>query len=59
MSKAIKLSVLDQSPVIHGHTASDALAATVELAQAADVGSHAAHLKSYQLLAQALALKAN
>ncbi|PLZ01204.1 LLM class flavin-dependent oxidoreductase [Burkholderia sp. WAC0059] len=30
------LSVLDQSPVIAGHTAADALAATVELAQLAD-----------------------
>ncbi|MDF3838173.1 LLM class flavin-dependent oxidoreductase [Cupriavidus basilensis] len=32
----LRLSVLDQSPVIAGHTARDALAATVELAQAAD-----------------------
>ncbi|RZT41216.1 LLM class flavin-dependent oxidoreductase [Cupriavidus agavae] len=32
----LRLSVLDQSPVIHGHTARDALAATVELAQMAD-----------------------
>ncbi|WP_233864174.1 LLM class flavin-dependent oxidoreductase [Paraburkholderia adhaesiva] len=30
------LSVLDQSPVIAGHTAGDAIAATVELAQLAD-----------------------
>ena len=30
------LSVLDQSPVIAGHTAADAIAATVELAQLAD-----------------------
>jgi luciferase family oxidoreductase group 1 len=36
MSGQIKLSVLDQSPVITGYTARDALAATVELAQAAD-----------------------
>ncbi|MFS8974982.1 LLM class flavin-dependent oxidoreductase [Cupriavidus necator] len=33
----LRLSVLDQSPVIAGHTARDALAATVELAQLADV----------------------
>ena len=32
----MKLSILDQSPVIHGHSAADAVAATVELAQAAD-----------------------
>lgn len=32
----MRLSVLDQSPVIAGHTARDALAATVELAQLAD-----------------------
>lgn len=32
----LRLSVLDQSPVIHGHTARDALAATVDLAQLAD-----------------------
>ncbi len=32
----MKLSILDQSPVIHGHSASDAIAATIELAQAAD-----------------------
>ncbi|WP_458762067.1 LLM class flavin-dependent oxidoreductase [Cupriavidus basilensis] len=32
----LRLSVLDQSPVIAGHNARDALAATVELAQAAD-----------------------
>jgi luciferase family oxidoreductase group 1 len=31
-----KLSVLDQTPVIHGHNAADALAATLELAQLAD-----------------------
>ena len=30
------LSVLDQSPVIAGHTAADAIAATIELAQLAD-----------------------
>jgi luciferase family oxidoreductase group 1 len=36
MNRSIKLSVLDQSPVIAGYTASDALAATIELAQAAD-----------------------
>ncbi len=32
----MKLSVLDQSPVIHGHTAADAIAATIDLAQMAD-----------------------
>lgn len=32
----LRLSVLDQSPVIAGHTARDALAATVDLAQMAD-----------------------
>ncbi|MBN4675971.1 LLM class flavin-dependent oxidoreductase [Pandoraea nosoerga] len=32
----IKLSILDQTPVIHGHSVADAIAATVELAQAAD-----------------------
>lgn len=32
----LRLSVLDQSPVIHGHSARDALAATVDLAQMAD-----------------------
>ncbi|MDR5833089.1 LLM class flavin-dependent oxidoreductase [Caballeronia sp. LZ034LL] len=31
-----KLSVLDQTPVIHGHTAADAIAATLDLAQLAD-----------------------
>lgn len=31
-----KLSVLDQTPVIHGHTTADAIAATLELAQLAD-----------------------
>ena len=31
-----RLSILDQSPVITGHTASDAIAATIELAQLAD-----------------------
>jgi luciferase family oxidoreductase group 1 len=36
MNARVKLSVLDQSPVIFGHSASDALAATVDLAQAAD-----------------------
>ena len=30
------LSILDQSPVIAGHTSADAIAATVELAQLAD-----------------------
>jgi alkanesulfonate monooxygenase SsuD/methylene tetrahydromethanopterin reductase-like flavin-dependent oxidoreductase (luciferase family) len=30
------LSVLDQTPVIDGHTVADAIAATVELAQLAD-----------------------
>ncbi|MFP4903410.1 hypothetical protein ACLFKT_30630, partial [Paraburkholderia sp. BR14261] len=30
------LSVLDQSPVIAGHSAADAIAATIELAQLAD-----------------------
>ena len=32
----MRLSVLDQSPVISGHSARDALAATLELAQAAE-----------------------
>ncbi|AJC19726.1 LLM class flavin-dependent oxidoreductase [Pandoraea pulmonicola] len=32
----IKLSILDQTPMIHGHSVADAIAATVELAQAAD-----------------------
>src|SRR5260370_17573242 len=32
----VKLSVLDQTPVILGHTAADAIAATVDLAQLAD-----------------------
>src|SRR6202012_4954021 len=32
----VKLSVLDQTPVIHGHTAADAIAATVDLARLAD-----------------------
>ncbi|MFZ6648359.1 LLM class flavin-dependent oxidoreductase [Undibacterium sp. TJN25] len=36
MKSAVKLSVLDQSPVIEGHTARDALAASIELAQLAD-----------------------
>jgi luciferase family oxidoreductase group 1 len=31
-----KLSVLDQTPVIHGHSTADALAATLDLAQLAD-----------------------
>lgn len=35
-SARIKLSILDQTPVIHGHSVADAIAATVELAQAAD-----------------------
>ena len=34
--KPVKLSVLDQTPVIEGHKVTDAIAATVELAQAAD-----------------------
>lgn len=33
---AVRLSILDQSPVIHGHSARDAIAATVDLAQMAD-----------------------
>jgi luciferase family oxidoreductase group 1 len=32
----MRLSVLDQSPILHGHTAADALKATVELAKLAD-----------------------
>ena len=32
----MKLSVLDQSPIIAGRTAADAIAATLELAQAAE-----------------------
>ena len=32
----IRLSVLDQSPVIYGHSARDAIAATVDLAQLTD-----------------------
>ena len=32
----MKLSILDQSPIITGHTAADAIAATLELAQAAE-----------------------
>ncbi|MEJ0002940.1 MAG: MsnO8 family LLM class oxidoreductase [Pararobbsia sp.] len=32
----VKLSVLDQTPVIQGHTAADAVAATIDLAQLAD-----------------------
>ena len=32
----MKLSVLDQSPIIAGHTAADAIAATLELTQAAE-----------------------
>ena len=32
----MKLSILDQSPIISGHTAADAIAATLELAQAAE-----------------------
>lgn len=40
-SVPVKLSVLDQSPVIAGHTAADAIAATVDLAQLADdLGYH-------------------
>lgn len=31
-----KLSVLDQTPVIHGHSTADAIAATLDLAQLAD-----------------------
>ena len=38
---SIRLSILDQSPVITGHSASDAIAATIELAQMADsLGYH-------------------
>ncbi len=37
----MKLSVLDQSPIVHGHTPADALRETVALAQAADaMGFH-------------------
>jgi len=36
MPPTIKLSVLDQTPVIDGHKVSDAIAATVDLAQMAD-----------------------
>lgn len=36
MKSRVKLSVLDQTPVIDGHRVADAIAATVELAQAAD-----------------------
>ncbi len=37
----MRLSVLDQSPIVHGHTPADALARTVELAQAAEqLGYH-------------------
>ena len=32
----MKLSVLDQSPIVAGRTAADAIAATLELAQAAE-----------------------
>lgn len=32
----VKLSVLDQSPIITGHSAADAITATIELAQAAE-----------------------
>ncbi|HEV7833779.1 MAG TPA: LLM class flavin-dependent oxidoreductase, partial [Caballeronia sp.] len=31
-----KLSVLDQTPVIHGHSTADAIAATLDLARLAD-----------------------
>lgn len=41
MTTPIRLSLLDQTPVIAGHTVADAVAATVELAQAADdLGYH-------------------
>jgi luciferase family oxidoreductase group 1 len=37
----MRLSVLDQSPIVHGHTPAEALARTVELAQAAEqLGYH-------------------
>jgi hypothetical protein len=36
ISPKIRLSILDQSPVISGHSASDAIAATIDLAQMAD-----------------------
>ena len=34
--KRVRLSLLDQTPVIEGHSVADAIAATVDLAQAAD-----------------------
>ena len=36
MNESTRLSILDQSPVITGHSASDAIAATIDLAQMAD-----------------------
>lgn len=36
MPASLRLSVLDQTPVIHGQSVNDAIAATIELAQAAD-----------------------
>jgi hypothetical protein len=36
VSNPVKLSVLDQTPVIDGYRVVDAVAATVELAQLAD-----------------------
>lgn len=41
MSATFRLSLLDQTPVIEGHSVADAIAATVDLAQAADdLGFH-------------------
>ncbi len=41
MSRKLRLSVLDQSPIISGHTPAQALRATIELAQAAEkLGFH-------------------
>ena len=43
----MRLSMLDQSPIISGHTAADAIAATLDLAQAgwnADKSEDAARL---------------
>ena len=36
MTPGVRLSMLDQTPVIEGHSVADAIAATVDLAQAAD-----------------------
>lgn len=36
MNTGVRLSLLDQTPVIEGHSVADAIAATVELGQAAD-----------------------